>query len=408
MKIRPFILVLLLLLGLTACSKAGSESSATPNQSTRLTAEALFVPTDTPVQVTATPRSTEVEAALEDSITWMQKAVRERDYEAYMAYVWDGDPVFWTEQSRWARDWEDNPLAAFEMRLSRIQALSDDTAIARLTIEWKQENQDLASGATASVVFHREGERWLYGGEYWETVDLADGQIRLFYFANELTDNRGAAENVQEYLPNIYTRLTTEFDYSPQQPAYLKLYDLPVTLQTFTRMSKQGINTWNEPGEAIKMTLINTNTAPREQHVAREYTRFMLFDMTVGSRENIPWWLEAGIVEFGAVVRFDEQNSMINYTAGLTTARENDTNQLLDWTALGETPDWTQYEPEDVSIQGFTLIRYITDEFGSEQRNAWIQAIAAGTALDDATQTHLGISFGRLNTGWRDWLAERA
>lgn len=409
MTLRRIFLIVLAVALLTACEAAKPDPTATPNAESIQAASTLFAqptratrptPTITPVN--------DVELDLNRSTARMEQAVLAGDVDGYMAYVWDGDPVFWQDHLRWAQDWQEHRLRVFEIELYGIQALSADTAAARMTIRWSQASQadaGSAGGATASVLFYREEDTWRLGGERWKTVDLTG--IRFYYFSDEIVDNEAQAAVVLEYLPSVYAAVTREFDFVPEHIAHIKMYESPVTLQNWTRLSIPVMDRWNEPGESIKLPLGSGNTPPQEANVAREYARFVLYEMAGSTHGNFPWWLEEGSAEYGGSLfrTLSRRNRVIRQVAARSTVTSGAEIPLFEWAALETQPGFLADERQAAADQAYTLVHYVTETYGPEARNAWIRAMAADQTAEEATQTHLGLSFAELDTQWRAWLS---
>jgi hypothetical protein len=58
-----------------------------------------------------------------------------------------------------------------------------------------------------------------------------------------------------------------------------------------------------------------------------------------------------------------------------------------------------------VYSQGYAMVRYVSEELGVEERNAWLAAMATEMDIEQATEAVLGRSFDRLDRGFRAWLA---
>lgn len=413
MRLRQSVayMVMGIVIGLAACEKAEETPTPTPNQESIQAASTLFAqPTRSTLPTPTVTPVNEVELDLSRTVARMEQAVGGGNYEAYMAYVWDGDPVFWNDHAHWARDWVDHPLSIFSIELYGIRAVPPDAAEARMTIRWRlDEYQDggLSGGSTISATFYRQGDRWLFGGESWKTAEVEG--IKFYYFANEIIDNQPQADIVLEYLPSIHVRTTREFDFEPDKTAHVKMYESPVMLYNWTRISMPTLSVWNEPGESIKITLGPNGIAPHESLIAREYTRFLLFEMGGGQRGDYPWWFETGISEYGGSMfnTFSQRNRMIKRVAGVSLANPNQELRLLDWDALDAAPTLSTDAMQIAVEQSFTLIHYITETYGADARNAWIKAVVGGQSVDAACQEHLGIAFDDLSAAWRAWLPQQ-
>lgn len=399
-----WLLVLVVLALLAACEKAGSDPTATPPRAEMEAASTLFAePTRAPaVAATVTP-STLVELELSRSAARMEQAVLSGDVETYLSYVSQSDPVFWADHRAWAQDWAAHPVSAFSIELFGI-AQADGEATTRMTITWSQADSDISGGATVSTVFREEDGTWKLIGEDWERAETEG--IVFYYFANEIVDNTSQAQTVIEYLPAIYTGVVREFDYVPSQPAHIKMFESERTLATMTRISQPGLTLWNVPGESIKLPLGPSRTAPRQSLVGTEYTRFLLFDLAGGERENLPRWLENGIAAYGGAQfqTLSQRNRTLKNIAGLSLVGENSERRLLSWEQLADLESLSREDRLQAVDQAYTFVHYVTETYGAEARNVWVAAMAGGASLDDASQTALGVTFDTLAQGWREWL----
>ena len=400
--------VLWLLVGLTACQKAEEKPTPTPDEASIAAGHALFAqPTRDPrITPTPTPLNT-VEIDLNRLIAHMEQAVLAGNVDEYMAYVWDGDPVFLADHRRWAEDWQQHPLDVFEIELFGISSLDPDTTTARMFFRWRQAGRTgtgSAGGATINAIFYRVAGDWKLGGERWHTADLPG--LRLYYFGDGLLDDSAQAATVIDYLPDLHTTLTRAFDFVPQQTANIKLYENAAMLQNWTRLSMPDITVWNEPGESIKLTLTPIMTAPYEIDVAREYTRFMLFEMSGGSHSGFPWWVEDGIAEYGASLfrTLSQRNRIFKAIAGLAVAPVTAEEHLIPWSVLDDPAALTPDQHAQAINQAYTLVHYINERYGADALNAWIRAIAGGQTVEAACDAALGVTFSDLDDRWRAWL----
>ncbi len=141
--------------------------------------------------------------------------------------------------------------------------------------------------------------------------------------------------------------------------------------------------------------------------MGREFTRFVLYEMSDGTLGNFPWWLSEGVVEYGGqhFSTLSQRNRVLRGIAALSLAPENAEEQLFAWDELVEEPVGMHSEQREVAARrDYTLVHYVTETYGEEQRNAWIHAIATDQTLESATEEHLGTSFEALDSAWRTWL----
>lgn len=388
---------------LSACASATDSATPTPHQASINAAGTLFAPP--PEELSSTPTITPasaIELDLNLVIAQMEQAVLAGDVAAYLAHVWTGDARFLAEHTRWAEDWRDYPLSTFDLALYGIEVLDDTRVSARLTMRWSQRGAvpgDAAGGATASVLFYRVDGAWQLGSERWQAATV-DG-IRLYYFADALVDNRAQAEEVLTSLPEIVTAVTREFDHVPAQDAHIRLYDSPVTLQNWTRLSMPVVDAWQIPGESIKVAVEPLRQIPPDAPLlAREYARFVVYSLAE-QPEHIPWWLVAGCGELGAA-QFRPPGYGDQVVADI--ASDAAQTRLLAWDDLASPP--ARDDQQRAIYQSFALVQYVTEVYGATARNDWIKTITAGQSVDAASQTMLGVDFAVLDQAWRAWLAE--
>ena len=393
------------LLVLGACGKAAPPPTATPDQSSAELARTLFAPPTRPPRVTptATPAS-DVELALSRTTAAMEQAVRAGDVAAYWQWLWPDDPVFLADQRGWAEDWAAHPLDVFEIELFGVRQLSADVAVARMSTRWRLAGaEDGAGGATISAIFYRQGESWLFGGERWQVAELEG--MRLYYFADETVDESEQAQTMLDYLPAVYTGITHVFGYTPTHIAHIKLYESPITLHNWTRISRPTLTRWNVPGESIKVALTDRLTPPYEPDMGRELALFVLYEMAGARAEALPWWVRAGVGEYGAAHfrTYSQRHRMLRDVAARAGASGGVETGLQAWEALSAPPADTLAQTQ-AAEQAYTLLHYLTETYGEDARNVWLRAIAEGASMDEATRAQFGVDFTTLDANWRAWL----
>ena len=411
MLLRRSIAFILLILIMAACEKAGEESTPSPDLESINAASTLFAqPTRAPHMTPSPTPLSGVEIDLNRVVAQMEESVLSQDAESYMTHVWEGNPAFYADHAAWAADWRDNPLSDFTIDLFSIESRSPEVAVARMTMLWSQQDTSVegsSGGATASVLFQKEAGTWQLAGLDWSAIEH-DG-IRFYYFANRVQDNSPQAAVVDEYLPRIHARVTRAFDYVPEGTANIEMYESAVTLHNWTRLSMPYISHWNQPGESIKITLGLNNTAPLETDVAREYARFLLYELADNTPENYPWWLLEGASEYGSAQlnTLSRRNRIIRRIAAISIAPDTTEEHLMDWDEMQTEPAWPSDQIELAVEQAFTLVHYVDEVHGSEARNTWLRAIASGQDFDAACEEYLGLPFEELEAGWLIWMPEQ-
>lgn len=390
------ILALGLLVLLVACQPT-PVATAPASTSPSLGASGGPTPATTPSAPAATPEAAAV-AELEELVTSMERAVLGGERDRYLDYVDLSDPVFALEHTRWVEDWaERTPATAYDLELSGI-AVDGSAATGMLTVTWSTDpilSYNPPRSAAFAARFTRDADGWRYAGEAWVTTEIERFVIRV------APGLEGAAAEIADYLPGIYTDVTAAYGYEPTGTPEIKLYTDSQSIVANTLLSLPDIAGWNEPGEALK--LVNRSEPPLAPTIAHELTHFLGFDRAGTQRTRMPWWLDEGIATYiGAQV------------AG--TPEDGRLAQVVAWEAGGELAPWDQmvvFEETPLDLwryvysQGYAMVRYITEELGVERRNAWLAAMATEMGIGEATQSVLGRSFDRLDRDFRDWLADR-
>ena len=384
---------------LAACGGTSLEAlpTFTPDPALALTSAALFptpVPTEapTPTPVARGDDSEQIAALLSD----METALLTRQSEQYLSDVDLSDPVFALEHRRWVEDWTSRTaINRFDLTMRNL-TITGDEATADLNMLWTTVFESRTShGADFPVRFRRgEDGRWRYAGEAWVTVEAGHFRVRA------LPGLEDAAQEVIAVLPDVYTHVTTELDHTPAGITEVKLYDDPWNLIATVRLSiTREISGWNEPGEAIKMVVPEENFFP-EITLAHEFAHVVMFDMAGMTRGQWPWWVAEGMAEYAASEYWTFSD------------RSRRVAQVQEWRRTRGLADWTQMSvfettPEDLwpfaYTQGYAFIRYVTETYGLEMRNVWIQAMA-DSPLAEATQAAFSLPFEELSAGFLDWL----
>ena len=387
----------LALLALAACSGGlRAAPTLTPDPDLALTAAALFptpvpTPAPTPTPVARGDASEEI-AALLGAI---ESAVLMHDLEGYLAMVDLSDPVFALEHTRWAEDWVRRAgLNRFDLSVRNL-TIEDDRATGDLHVAWTTIlEREVSRGADFPVRFLRgEDGRWRYAGEFWLTSET--GHFRV----HAAPGLGGVARQVIDSLPAVYAHVTASLGHTPAGVSEIKLYDNPWDLIATTRLSiTDPISGWNEPGESLKLV---ASDAPGEATLAHEFTHFVMFDMAGTTRGRWPWWLAEGVSEYVAshFWTVSQRNSRLE--------------QVQDWrrtTGLAAWESISVFETTPRSLwpyvypQGYAFVRYVSETYGDQARNAWLRAMATEMDLAAATESALGLSFGALSEGFLGWL----
>ena len=322
----------------------------------------------------------------------MSAAVRSADSDAYLALVDLSDPVFALEHARWVDDWVAHPVDDYFLRVDTITPHDDGSAAADLTAVWTASGQDERL-ATLPVMFSLGASgAWRFAGEDWSTTETEHFRVRV------LRGLDGIEDVVIPVLPEVYDHVTDSLDYEPGTAMEIKLYADSEQLIAMTQLNLESARGWNEPGEALKLRYDSEDElAPV---IAHEMTHFCSFDEAGSQHSRQPWWLEEGTATYVG----------LGFDPATAEAR---LSQVREWAADGALVDWSElsdFETTPYELwgfvygQGFAMVKYVTDTFGEEMRNAWLAAMATEMEIEEATDSQLGLSFEQLNSDFEAWL----
>jgi hypothetical protein len=357
-----------------------------------------MAPPATTAPSTSTPTADAATSAIESLVGEMAAAVVARDRDSYLAHIDLSDPVFALEHTRWVADWAGlNPVQSYELRVDGL-ATDGSTAVGRLTATWTIDGFDAPRTASWPARFTGGPGGWRYAGEVWQPTEAAHFRLLV------APDAVGAEAAILPGLPAVYEHVTSTLGYAPAGSMQIKAYATGEALIANTLLSLPIIRGWNEPGEALKL-----NFDPADQTidelVAHEFTHFVLFDRAGTKRTLMPWWLDEGTASFvarGLETPAGGEDGRLRLVAVWAAA-----DQLAPWADMAvfeETPLdlWTFVYP-----QGYAMVTYVTDAYGSAKRNAWLAAMATEQTIDEATPAVLGVSFDELDAGFRTWVVAR-
>ncbi len=333
--------------------------------------------------------------AIETLVAAMRDAILAQDRATYLEYVDLSNPLFRREHTYWIADWATGAaLDRFKLQVDYIR-VTGDTATGTLTLLWAHAPDVSYRQAEFPALFVRDAEgQWRFAGGAWETLTTEHFLIHVF------PGMEPVAEAVIAMLPEIYDHATGSLDYVPDTVMHIKLYDHPDDIAALTALSLPPFSGWNEPGEALKMLVLPGET-PSAAVLAHELAHFLTFEMAGTTRGNYPWWLTEGISEYVASEYWPEPYRVQRMN---TVALWAATDRLAPWDAIAdfeETPHelWRYVYP-----QSYAFVRFVTEEYGSAARNAWITALARDMDLDAATQATFDLPFDALDTAFKTWL----
>lgn len=430
MNYRAILLaVLFISIILTGCNSSNNDDDPTtdPNRVQQAqTALAGVTPTAT-TRPTATPRPA-VEQEISRTVARMANAVLAGDVDRYFELVSPVDPTFEEEHRAWANFWVNEPFEEFHLTLRSVQVESDTEALGRLVMSWRRSDRSGVvgiNGANITVRFIKpdpDTDMWLFAGEAWESVGVywdgtnwhnvwenetppenAEERIRVYYFPDigPVEGTRDATENMLQDLPGVYNRVADELDFSPDDPIYIKLYDIPDNLRAMTSIAMLPDTLFfTAPDQSVKLVVQpNTDSLPPDIiTLSNTLTEAFLYRMASGQS------IEPSIM--GAVL-----NLVTGNLYQTLTWRNNQIENLLR-----ELPEDEALDPEDSPLLMspgspltlHVLMLYLDDVYGEDARNDWIKKVLVdGITIEEALETTLDASFEEINEAFLLWLGEQ-
>ena len=336
--------------------------------------------------------------AIEALVDDMESAVLDSDADAYLALVdLPEASTFAVEHRNWVANWaEGDYLSAFAMTVSDIEITDDATAFAEMTIQWETPLFP-SPGETAifdvTFVYDDDADLWLYAGERWVVFETERFVVKA------APGVESVAERLIPELPAIYDSVTEQYGYIPKNPMEIKIYTSSQALGATTLLDLPLIGGWNEPAESLK--IIGRAGSTPVGVVAHEFTHFLGFDEAGSAHTRMPWWLSEGIAEYTAFSFVGSASG--DETLGALQAFHAQ-NDLVGWDLLAD------YNVTPVElwgfayVQGYAFVRYITETYGVEDRNAWLRLMAVEMDLGEASEAVFDKTFEQLDTKFNSWL----
>lgn len=341
-------------------------------------------------------------AEIEALVDNMEAAVLAGDGETYRSYVDFSDENFSYEHNNWIRDWaeaDEDWLTKFSLKVSNLRLEDNNTAIGIMHLEWAtiyEHNQGALASYAVQFVYDEEAETWLYAGEYWITTAT---EHFLVHATPGLEDMAGW---LIPLLPEIYDEATENYGHVPQRAMEIKIYNSAEALVGNTVMSLPLFRGWNEPSESLK--IIASDPQALTMIVAHEFTHFLTFDQANHMQPRIPWWLNEGIAQYIAEP-FDERGDQFYLDYRLLPVKEwTETDTLADWSQMSDFWNTDVAYWQYAYPQGYAFVRFVTEIYGPEIRNAWLASMAVDMDIEEATQFHFDMSFAELEARFRGWI----
>lgn len=331
--------------------------------------------------------------AIEAVLRKLETAAVAGDKAGWLAHIPADDSEWLHEQTYFANDLTKKPVEKLSITLKDVTPV-EGGATAEVTFAWNLPGARSRSVDFGAKFVERDG-RWLYAGETWERHEAPGVVVLHDPGLGEL------ASRVVEAFSAIRGPVQEGFEMQQGELAsrtqQIKLYGSMKHLQQSICLSyKDGLAGWNEPGESIKLLANGRSQVPElKVLLAHEFGHVATFATGPKANDMMPWWLLEGVAELSAeaVAGSPSPNGMVD-----AWARQGN---LAPWDDLADFDTIQQKWYGHVYKQGHHLMKFISDRWKREGRNAWLRAMGQGKTLDEATKEVFKISFEELDRQWR-------
>lgn len=334
-----------------------------------------------------------------ESIHAMESAIIAGDLGAYMAQIDPEDVYFVHEQRAWVNDLARNPVSEFQIEPLEdlIVGITGRAAMMKVRMHWTLSADEIERSIEMNAIFYPMGDEpdgpWRFAGRGWE-IQLDDEtgiRVRADRKHQEL------ASNVMMIAPEIAAQIEKDLDRTLSTPLSVKIYSTMQALQfSIAPGYLDPLSGWNEPGESIKILGRDSMSADRVSTLlAHEIGHAVSFEFGKDIIDA-PWWSLEGIAEL-MTDRYRStppDDRIVGIAKQVARGDRRSWDQLSDF--KGEALNHTMY----VYSQGWAMMRYITERYGSAARNEWFDAMGRGMDVHEATQMVFNISFADLDRAW--------
>jgi len=334
-----------------------------------------------------------------ESIHAMESAIIAGDLGAYMAQIDPEDVYFVHEQRAWVNDLARNPVSEFQIEPLEdlIVGITGRAAMMKVRMHWTLSADEIERSIEMNAIFYPMGDEpdgpWRFAGRGWE-IQLDDEtgiRVRADRKHQEL------ASNVMMIAPEIAAQIEKDLDRTLSTPLSVKIYSTMQALQfSIAPGYLDPLSGWNEPGESIKILGRDSMSADRVSTLlAHEIGHAVSFEFGKDIIDA-PWWSLEGIAEL-MTDRYRStppDDRIVGIAKQVARGDRRSWDQLSDF--KGEALNHTMY----VYSQGWSMVRYITERYGSAARNEWFDAMGRGMDVHEATQMVFNISFADLDRAW--------
>jgi hypothetical protein len=223
---------------------------------------------------------------------------------------------------------------------------------------------------------------------YWQNI--TSGQLTLFWYEG----NSSFAQQLMTAAQGALSRLSDEFNASLQQPVKLYIYANAVDLQG----ALANPDTWTggitlPAYDTIMIGIAEDNLDWGMRAVAHELGHLVVGQIVYSPFGTLPTWLNEG--------------TAMNAEGEMTSSFQQSLDSAISGNTLFSVRSIASTFPADSSdaklcyAESYSVVRFLTDNYGSEKLLVLLDAFKQGSTDDEALKQVYGFDTDGLNEAWR-------
>jgi hypothetical protein len=343
-------------------------------------------------------------AQVDRTVDAMNRAIERGDPGAYMLCVDARDHQLAHEQRAWINDAIERGVEDLRIEIvGEERAGSDGAAVVPIRVSWVYKGRAESSEYDARFVpFAGGSDVYVYSGRDWGVERWVESpRIRILGGVGR----EDLIEVLAEVTPGIVRGAQEELGRELDDVLVIKVYDTVDEIRhSISPAYTDPLSGWNEPDESIKILGRDGTTPDRVSAlVAHEVGHGVSF-MYGESIIDAPWWSLEGIAEIVS----DPYKDTGAQERQLGVARLVSRGERRDWDDLADFRGAAMNHVRFVYTQGWSMVRFVGDEFGRDARNAWFARMGEGATIDEASREVLWMGFDELDLEWTRAMREMA
>ncbi len=335
------------------------------------------------------------------------KALKEKDYDAYMSRIGKNNQFYFNEQERWFTNMIDERISKIKLELLSVELVGEDMAYVDIRQKhFMGENFDF----TYSLKFILEDGEWMdYGFNFLESKS---DRFIVKYMKDE-----NKLDEFTQMLNDAFDNLDGIYELKPVDDYEMKLFSDQEMLRQRSIPANPWLFTgWSEPDESLKMY---TGHPIKYEAYAGVVQHELVHHISIRMcNNNLPVWILEGIAMYDGSAYYGAENS------SMLSKIDKDgvyfTIKNLEETNLNT--DLTEEEIVRFYNTSYMFVRYICEVYGRDKligifTEAGKKPFHDSTlnpdfeynnqkTADEVIKKVLGLSKAELSKGYLNWLDE--